>query len=120
PHTRQTGEARTSEILAPAEESKGQHSGKRAVPPRVESPAEQATSASFFDRLDVVIEAYMRKNTPADSAPRKRVKPYHLGYGFFANRWSRLAMRHPVSNTSRVICVILVKSILSTVSVGLW
>ncbi|HMF92464.1 MAG TPA: hypothetical protein VKL40_17610 [Candidatus Angelobacter sp.] len=75
PHTRQTGEARTSEILAPAEESKGQHSGKRAVPPRVESPAEQATSASFFDRLDVVIEAYMRKNTPADSAPRKRVKP---------------------------------------------
>jgi hypothetical protein len=42
--------------------------------PQEGSSAEAPTSASFFDRLDVVIEAYMNKNTPPDSAPRKRLK----------------------------------------------
>jgi hypothetical protein len=45
----------------------------RLAPPE-EPSAEAPTSASFFDRLDVVIEAYMNKSTPPDSPPRKRLK----------------------------------------------
>jgi hypothetical protein len=58
---------------APAETG---HPGEvRLAPPRPKSSADAQTSASFFDRLDVVIEAYMSKNTPSGSAPRKRPKP---------------------------------------------
>lgn len=50
--------------------------GHDAAPraPRSKSSAEAPTSASFFDRLDVVIEAYMSKNTPSGSGSRKRLK----------------------------------------------
>ncbi|HMF89264.1 MAG TPA: hypothetical protein VKL40_01375 [Candidatus Angelobacter sp.] len=75
PRARQTRQARTNELPVPAEDSKPQHtSSGKVVAPRVESSAEP-TSASFFDRLDVVIEAYMSKNKPPDSASRKRGKP---------------------------------------------
>jgi hypothetical protein len=37
-------------------------------------PSDSPTSASFFDRLDVVIEAYMNNNIPAHSSARKRPK----------------------------------------------
>jgi hypothetical protein len=75
PQARQTRQARTNELPVPAEDSKRQHtSSGKGVAPRVESSAEPA-SASFFDRLDVVIEAYMSKNKPPDSASRKRGKP---------------------------------------------
>jgi hypothetical protein len=42
--------------------------------PQEKSSADEPVSASFFDRLDVVIEAYMNKTTPSDVAPRKRLK----------------------------------------------
>jgi hypothetical protein len=45
----------------------------RLAPPE-EPSAEAPTSASFFDRLDVVIEAYMNKNAASGSATRKRLK----------------------------------------------
>lgn len=41
---------------------------------RNHSSTEAPTSASFFDRLDVVIEAYLNKDTAAASAARKRLK----------------------------------------------
>lgn len=47
----------------------------RLLPSRVKSSEQAAASASFFDRLDVVIDAYMGKNTPPYPASRKRVKP---------------------------------------------
>jgi hypothetical protein len=53
----------------------GHGHGKAAPPtPRSKPSVEAPTSASFFDRLDVVIEAYMSKNTPPGSASRKRLK----------------------------------------------
>jgi hypothetical protein len=77
PQAREAGETRAEGMPVPADDrSHPQAAGDmRLLPPRVK-PSEQATtSASFFDRLDVVIDAYMGKNTPPYSAPRKRVKP---------------------------------------------
>jgi hypothetical protein len=72
-----SAEAQTNHVPVPAAEGKRSNakSGVRLAPPRGESSTDAPTSASFFDRLDVVIEAYMSKNTPADSASRKRLKP---------------------------------------------
>ena len=49
-------------------------SNARSAPQRHKSSDEAPTTASFFDRLDVVIEAYMKKNETAGNAPRKRPK----------------------------------------------
>lgn len=48
--------------------------GQVSLEPPGKPPAEAPTSASFFDRLDVVIEAYMNKNASSGAAPRKRLK----------------------------------------------
>jgi len=65
--------AELSESTSPRAEMKLPNSEGRLVPP-AKSSAEPPVSASFFDRLDVVIEAYMNKNAPSGSAPRKRLK----------------------------------------------
>src|SRR5215831_231943 len=48
--------------------------GQVSLEPPEKPAAEAPTSASFFDRLDVVIEAYMNKNASSGPAPRKRLK----------------------------------------------
>jgi hypothetical protein len=77
PQPRETGETPAKRVPVSVDERpRLQAAGDaRLSPPRVNPSQQTATSASFFDRLDVVIDAYMGKNTPPDPAPRKRAKP---------------------------------------------
>ena len=61
---------------AQAETTRSLHppSNGRSAPQPPKSSDEAPTSASFFDRLDVVIEAYLNKSATAAAAPRKRPK----------------------------------------------
>ncbi len=69
-----------SENPAPAgaKEASPQHGNNEAglapAPPHHDVSTDAPTSASFFDRLDVVIEAYLKSNTPTHSSSRKRPK----------------------------------------------
>jgi hypothetical protein len=67
-----TGELPEKETTARTE-TRAPRSEVGLAPPE-DSSAQAPTSASFFDRLDVVIEAYMNKNAASGSAPRKRLK----------------------------------------------
>lgn len=69
----ETGDTRAKDPQAQGDSRPHAPGEVRLSPPRGKSSGEAPTSASFFDRLDVVIEAYMGKDTAAQAASKKRL-----------------------------------------------